>query len=918
MAQGVGTGEDVEVKFGANIEELKKKITEITGIFSTLTTKFAALGIAAAGGAAFKSFIDTANEVNSSAENVGRTLGITATEAGVLAEAIGDVAAEMGKTTDVDAYTSAFMKFNRALAGSDEELKKLGVDIDAIKSGQLSSNEAFAQALKVVSEYAPGIQQTQAAMKLFGRSIGDVQVLMRVTNERLRESEDGMRSLNRTITAEGVAAARAYRVAMDNVGDVMEGIQKTIGEAIMPVFTELANMLSSTGPAAVQVIKGSIETFVLVLRELQGAFEAVWSLASEVFNALRDLIGEVMGRDAPGSMDVFREALSFVHAAFIAFRIGVETIVGAIRVSIQYAAEYFRTFAEVASRALELDFKGAEQAWIDGTARQAKILEAGVDRMADIARKGGDDIRKAFGIGADENYGNEGRNAKTPRVSPGRRGEIGKEDGSIAAARLALMRSAQQAELALTLEYLRQAGAIYAEQYAQGLISVREFYDAKTAIETRGLDASIELKRREAAEAGKAAQGAGKEAQRLQFQAAEKKLLGEIAVLEAQRTGVIRANTAEYEQEMRKRGDALRAIRADAAQQAAAAEIAIDRGAAQQQVALGRATADQMLQAEREFARRSLDAALALNAEKQALARGDVQRLAELNAQKEQLEREHAARIVEIDRAAELEKAKYSLDAQRAVKSSFADEIKNLLAGTKRLGDAFRDFGLSVARTMDDLIARKLSDKLFDSLGGNKVVDALTKPFESAIESIASMWIEKEAVQTAATEAGVATRVATEEAGSAQSLIIASGAALKRIGIAAWEAAAAVYASIAAIPFVGPFLAPAAAIAASVAVLGFGAKLASAEGGWWQVPGDQMANIHKNEMVLPANEAEGLRSVIRASANGQQIGAGSTGGGDTYQVSISALDGASVERVLMKNSGALVKALTKATRDGKQ
>ncbi len=78
----------------------------------------------------------------------------------------------------------------------------------------------------------------------------------------------------------------------------------------------------------------------------------------------------------------------------------------------------------------------------------------------------------------------------------------------------------------------------------------------------------------------------------------------------------------------------------------------------------------------------------------------------------------------------------------------------------------------------------------------------------------------------------------------------------------AWEAAASVYASIAAIPYVGPFLAPAMALAAGAMVVGFIGNIASSEGGEYDVAQDRLNYVHKNETILPAPFAQGLRDLV--------------------------------------------------------
>ena len=71
---------EVNVKFGATIDDFKSKMGEVSNIFKDVVERFGALAAVVAGGAAFKSFINTANEVNTSAEKMSRTLGITAAD----------------------------------------------------------------------------------------------------------------------------------------------------------------------------------------------------------------------------------------------------------------------------------------------------------------------------------------------------------------------------------------------------------------------------------------------------------------------------------------------------------------------------------------------------------------------------------------------------------------------------------------------------------------------------------------------------------------------------------------------------------------------------------------------------------------------------------------------------------------------
>lgn len=87
-------------------------------------------------------------------------------------------------------------------------------------------------------------------------------------------------------------------------------------------------------------------------------------------------------------------------------------------------------------------------------------------------------------------------------------------------------------------------------------------------------------------------------------------------------------------------------------------------------------------------------------------------------------------------------------------------------------------------------------------------------------------------------------------------------------GAAAYAVAA--MQSVAAIPMVGWAMAPGVGAAAYATGMGY-AALASAAGGWDRVPSDQLAQIHKNEMILPAPIAEAARQTFAGGGGATEI-----------------------------------------------
>jgi hypothetical protein len=168
---------------------------------------------------------------------------------------------------------------------------------------------------------------------------------------------------------------------------------------------------------------------------------------------------------------------------------------------------------------------------------------------------------------------------------------------------------------------------------------------------------------------------------------------------------------------------------------------------------------------------------------------------------------------------------------------------------------------------------------------------------------MATNWIASELAMTTATEAGAAARTAAEGEGVAAGLAVKAANAIKSIVTASAQAFSGIFAFLA--PIMGPAAAgPAAAGEATVMAAASG--IASAAGGW-MVPSDQLAMVHQNEMILPANISQGLQNMI--SANG---GAGA----GAVVVNVSAIDSQDVKRFFQSNGSLLVNAVNKAMRNG--
>jgi len=137
---------------------------------------------------------------------------------------------------------------------------------------------------------------------------------------------------------------------------------------------------------------------------------------------------------------------------------------------------------------------------------------------------------------------------------------------------------------------------------------------------------------------------------------------------------------------------------------------------------------------------------------------------------------------------------------------------------------------------------------------------------ESALEKMLSQWLEHHLMELFIHTQTKQEEVTVDKAASAEKEEISMKEHISEVFRAAKQAAVNAWKALSGIPVVGPALGAAAASATFAAVMAFG-SLTSAAGCFYQVDRDQLALIHKNEMVLPAGIADRLRSTV-ASGGG--------------------------------------------------
>ena len=193
-AEAAKAVKDAAVGMAESLGSLGNAFGSVKGMFLGLTAALAGLAV-------FKDAADETLKFTKEANALGRALNISANEAAILNDALEDIG------SSGEEYSGAFMHFARQLKTNGEELRSMGVDVAALKNGTKDSNEVFREALQIVSQYKPGLDQAQASMAMFGRSVESVLKLQKLNDEQTEQSRQKLESLGLTLSKEGVESA---------------------------------------------------------------------------------------------------------------------------------------------------------------------------------------------------------------------------------------------------------------------------------------------------------------------------------------------------------------------------------------------------------------------------------------------------------------------------------------------------------------------------------------------------------------------------------------------------------------------------------------------------------------------------------------------------------------------------------------
>ncbi len=951
----------------AATDEIGGHFSNLASIVDNLKAPFLALTAVLGGGALFKNAISGTIEMTGETAKLARQLGVSTEEASGLREALEKLGIDTGT------YGSAVFKLQIALRNQEEELNRNGIVTRNAKGEHLAIQDVMMNGIGRLKEMKGGFDANALSMLMWGRGAKEMQGLMRLTNDRIAEGTAETKRLGTAISGDQVAAMRAYKESMVDVKDVFEGIQVQIGSQLLPKLTALGQWFGENGPAIIGPVVSAFEMLTsalsyttvqiaLVVAVLYGPMMSAWAAASTAVMAFAQTLRVQMALGAMEGVTGIRALIGGLQsminpwvmaaAVIIAACIGVERWVSsASRAAEEHrkmvqelktnAGEFQRLSEDVAkyqetlenSKSTDQEKKLAQEKLAitiqqlrslypqyaailtDENIKQNGIVEVlkqvNAEREKDVRRQIAQTESTLVGLKAKE--ADLVVTAATAHAW-GALGDVwsfisGKraDDVSKAIKQMTENLNAQRAVLKTLVgeadgggqkkpagtfkdkpkgdekddkklrawkEELEQMKLAEGEWFTWSLQEELNFWNKKLAETTKGSKAAVAV----LTEINKLKMQIGKqgEAERhaefeLEMTKAKENTAKRIdlAKAEAERLkGVWGEKSKQYQDALRKVEEVQQAhnekmkriagMEEEAVRSAALAQTDLEEEQIRLRAELGQISAEQELQALMALEERRFQ--IKLKAAEDAIGlEADPEKQQEKMNQLQEVEQAHRLKTTQLNSQMTKTMATQWGSVFDGISAGWGTAINGLIKGTMSWGTAFRT--------------------IMGSMANFFIQNAIKMTME---------WVKQMLIQKLASMAKAKAELSATSA----------------------TAGASAADSAAKIPYVGWAIAIGAMAAVVAAVMGLGGSIGSAAGGWDQIPNDQIAQLHKNEMVLPANLAERVRNMTGDGEGGGR-------GGDQFHFTAQFMDGHGAEDFMRRNQGSLVKVMKEAARNGR-
>ena len=377
-AAGIGSFHEASEAAVGGVNGLKGAINGMGAVVEGALAPLLAFTAILGGGKFFKEAIADTAAFYKEAAVLGRQMGTSANEAAQLGIAIKGV----GGSTET--FGEAATMLTRQIRANEDAVKKMGLATRDADGNYRDTKTLMMDAISVLNQYKEGTDRNLAAQVLFGRGAANLGPILRLNNDMLEEAKEKQEALGLVITKEGQEKVAAYRTAMIEVKEVLEGLSVTIGSAVMPLFTQMAQWFADVGPAVVTVFRKVMDVLAFAIQSVIDVVKLLWEATSSVFQTIASLAQDYIGTNAVSAFLTWDNVIKVVKITLLSIKEAIEDVIMGVRIFVEVTVSLFQTWHNTVNALLRLDFSGAASAVEQGMHQIEDKVRASVQRMGQI------------------------------------------------------------------------------------------------------------------------------------------------------------------------------------------------------------------------------------------------------------------------------------------------------------------------------------------------------------------------------------------------------------------------------------------------------------------------------------------------------------------------------------------------------
>ena len=323
--------------FSDGFENADKKITKLNRSLSNTSnySKIALNGLAAMGtaaasalGAAYaqatnwvSAVSDISKKTGMATESASRLLGM-AQVVGLSGDEMSGAMMKMSKSVET-AYTT-MQKANAEGKASTDVFTKWGISITD-SSGQLLSADAILANIKARHrDMANGIQKSAMEMEIFGKTGGNLNSLLNLTDEQIARVNSTMEKSGLIVDGKTSEAYKNFKFEVNNTELALRGMAVSIGNQLIPQVANLGTSIAQTVASYNNLDTGTKELITTTLEVTAGVGAFSVGLRSAIFvigpmiEGIATLISKLMELKASYDAVAISKAAALGGAAAIA------------------------------------------------------------------------------------------------------------------------------------------------------------------------------------------------------------------------------------------------------------------------------------------------------------------------------------------------------------------------------------------------------------------------------------------------------------------------------------------------------------------------------------------------------------------------------------------------------------------------